>query len=105
VPLHCKPLPLQLPSRLLVTAVYWVPERLAHASDGVRQPQEVPIVANPPVCLQAELANQIDPLMLRVLEKCQKHRDQVQGCQVRMLPFPCPEHAAATLSDCAAARA
>lgn len=33
--------------------------------------------------LQAELANQIDPLMLRVLEKCQKHRDQVHGCQVR----------------------
>jgi hypothetical protein len=38
----------------------------------------------PCICclLQAELANQIDPLMLRVLEKCQKHRDQVQGCQV-----------------------
>lgn len=31
---------------------------------------------------QAELANQIDPLMLQVLSKCQQHRDQVKACQV-----------------------
>jgi hypothetical protein len=33
-------------------------------------------------CAQAEIANQIDPLMLQVLEKCQQHKDQVLACQV-----------------------
>jgi hypothetical protein len=33
-------------------------------------------------CSQAEIANQIDPLMLQVLEKCQQRKDQVLACQV-----------------------
>lgn len=31
---------------------------------------------------QAELANQIDPLMLQVMAKCQQHNHQVKTCQV-----------------------
>lgn len=98
VHLHCTRLPLQLPSRLLATSEYWPAEHLPHASEGFRRLPEVPSTTNSLCCLQAELSNQIDPLMLRVLDKCQKHRDQVQGCQVRLLPFLCPAHTASTLS-------